>query len=1028
MKLFYNMKRHLIASSLLLAPLAMNAQNKVAIKHLNSFKVGGEGAAEIVTFDAFDKTAWVLNNENEETPKVYQIDLSNPLVPVKSDSISLIGYGAPNSIVEFDEYIAVALAADTKTNNGQVVIFSKSTKKSVRILKVGALPDMLKLTNDKSMILVANEGEPNDDYTIDPEGSISIITLTDDPANAYAETISFKSLNNTEYNTEASGYIKVASPEGTILAQDLEPEYIAVSEDDKKAFIACQENNAMIILDLETKEIMIKGLGYKDHSLEENGFDGSDKSDDIDIKAHPVRGLYQPDAIDAFTINGKTYVISANEGDARDYDGYSEETRLEKIDLDPTVFPNASELQEKEELGRLKITEALGDLDGDGDYDQIFSYGARSFTVWDENGNKVWDSGNEFEKYFEANYPDYFNSDFDDEEMIFERKNRSDDKGAEPEGTAVGRVGDKILAFIGLERMGGIMVYDVTNPEKPVFNDYINTSDFENGTGDIAPEGLHFVSAEDSPSGRALLLVGYEVSGTLGVFEVSPNWEKDDYIKVRRYDMPETPVIGEVGDITYREGGISGLHFIQGTENEFFMVTDRGPNAVADNHPKADGKKIKYFPFPNYAPKIFKVSATNEAGENTGELNIIDFAPINRPIIDDMMQKASGLPNPEGYGNTGEEAWSGEIENPSVENPDFWGVDTEGIVFGTDSTLWLCDEYGPSVWNIDADTYTAINKYHPFDESEPNSKDYGFEQFKNRRANRGFEGVAVTPNGKIYSIIQSPMYNPSSEAVVESRIHRILEMDPATGESAYYVYLHEAPVADIRNKDWKIGDLVAVNNTEFLVLEHAQRKATNFKNVFKIDISKAKKVEEDRMFDGKYLEELLDAEGLKPYGIEPVAKKLMFELMGTGWDASFDKPEGITIIDANTIAICNDNDYGIDAPEDDGVIIETGKKTALYVYDLPADMTLNFTPVIPKKDKDSKTGIDQTSEVLNIYPNPTSGMVKFSQPISGQIINLSGKIIMNIVEETKEINLSSLSDGIYLLKTSTGFTHKIVVQ
>ena len=212
--------------------------------------------------------------------------------------------------------------------------------------------------------------------------------------------------------------------------------------------------------------------------------------------------------------------MTANEGDARDYDGFSEEKRVRDLNLDSTAFPNAADLQKDENLGRLKTTTANGDTDGDGDVDKIFSYGARSFSIWriGRNGTaiQIYDSGDDFERITAAKIPNDFNS-TDDENGSFD--NRSDDKGPEPEALAVGKDLFQAYSLIGLERVGGLMLYEITNPFSPRFVEYKNNRDFSgvaaNGTaGDLAPEGIVFVPRGDSSFVEPVVVVANEISGT----------------------------------------------------------------------------------------------------------------------------------------------------------------------------------------------------------------------------------------------------------------------------------------------------------------------------------------------------------------------------------------------------------------------------------------------------------------------------------------------------------------------------------
>ena len=301
---------------------------------------------------------------------------------------------------------------------------------------------------------------------------------------------------------------------GRLLSDDVEPEYITVAPDGKTAFITLQEANAVAVLDINKGKIIeIQPLGAKDHSKPGNGLDSSDRDGPgndgaIDIGNQPVLGLYMPDGIASYKANGKTYYVTANEGDDR-----GETVRIKDIVLDPVKFPNAAELQSDDNIGRLAVSSINGDTDGDGDYDKLYAYGARSFTIWDDDGKKVFDSGDMFEQIIAEMTPELFNADESDPD---EFDTRSDAKGPEPESVVVGEVDGKTYAFVGLERAGGgVMIFDITNPKDVEFIQYIRTD------GDIAPEGLDFISAKDSPIGVPLLAVANEVSGTTSLYKIS---------------------------------------------------------------------------------------------------------------------------------------------------------------------------------------------------------------------------------------------------------------------------------------------------------------------------------------------------------------------------------------------------------------------------------------------------------------------------------------------------------------------------
>jgi hypothetical protein len=252
------------------------------------------------------------------------------------------------------------------------------------------------------------------------------------------------------------------------------------------------------------------------------GLDASDRDSSISIKPWPVFGMYEPDAIASFKSGRREYLITANEGDARDWPGLAEEARASSLTLDPTVFPDATVLKNNANLGRLNVTNTLGDVDGDGDYDALYTLGGRSFSIWSTDGALVFDSGSDFERVIAARNPEFFNASNDDRAF----DSRSDNKGPEPEAVTIGEIGKRSYAFIGLERQGGVVVYDVTNPVSPVFVDYVNNRDFSvdpataEAAKDLGPEGIIFIDAKDSPTRDPMVVVANEVSGTVTLYAV----------------------------------------------------------------------------------------------------------------------------------------------------------------------------------------------------------------------------------------------------------------------------------------------------------------------------------------------------------------------------------------------------------------------------------------------------------------------------------------------------------------------------
>jgi len=497
---------------------AAPAEPAITLTHLGSFTAGN--VAEIVAHDPATQRLFVANSDENQLEVVSFADPSN-LSTINSVNLDVFG-GGINSVAVNNSVVAVAVEGNDTGVPGKVLFFDTGGT-FVNSVEVGFLPDMLIFTPDGTRLLTANEGEPNDDYDLDPEGSVSIIDLTpgiNNLSNADVTTVSFAVFNGQEASLRAEG-VRLFGP-GATAAQDLEPEFIAISEDGSTAYVSCQENNAMVLVDIASATaIDILPLGYKDWTEEGIVLDASNDSPDIFFANWPIQGMYQPDAVTSFTVGGQEYLITANEGDARDYDGYSEEFRVgdSEIELDPTAFPHLEYLKEDVLLGRLLITGANGDTDGDGDYDELYAYGGRSFSIWNaSDGSLVYDSGSELEQITAADpvFGAIFNATDDENEF----KNRSDDKGPEPEAVTVGMVNGKPYAFIALERVGGIMVYDVSNPEAPQFIQYINTRTVETVGGDLAPEDVIFVPADQSPNGQNMLVVSYEVSGTLGVFEI----------------------------------------------------------------------------------------------------------------------------------------------------------------------------------------------------------------------------------------------------------------------------------------------------------------------------------------------------------------------------------------------------------------------------------------------------------------------------------------------------------------------------
>lgn len=468
-------------------------EDVASFKEVGTITIGGEAAAEISAYDEITKRLFTVNNSN--TNQIDVIDLSDPTNPKKLAVIDLSVYnGASNSVSVYDGKLAVALESTVnKQQNGKVVVFKTSDYSLIKEIAVGALPDMVTFSPDGKYIMTANEGEPNTDYSVDPDGTISIIDVT----NNYAvTTLNFAAFESQLAALKTKGFR--ISKKAKSFAADIEPEYITISEDSKTAWVTLQENNGVGKIDLASKTISsVFGLGYKNFNTAENGIDVSD-NDAVTFAPWNVKGLFMPDAIASYTVNGTQYFITANEGDAREYGTYKDVARLKSLTLDPTVFPDAVTLKADAKMGRLNLVSTEGDTDNDGDLDELISFGARSFTIWNGNsGSLVFDSKNDLDKR---------SNDFgtyDD--------GRSDDKGSEPEAVVVAKMGNKNILFVGLERTDTVIVYDITNPSAPQYLQSIKTGD--------APEGLLFIPAAKSPNKRSLLVVSSEGDGAVKFFQ-----------------------------------------------------------------------------------------------------------------------------------------------------------------------------------------------------------------------------------------------------------------------------------------------------------------------------------------------------------------------------------------------------------------------------------------------------------------------------------------------------------------------------
>jgi len=476
---------------------------------------GLAATTEVVAYDPISKRAYLSSGVQR---RFDMVSLANPSSPVTLGSVSMQPYGGITSLAVKPGLLAVASPDSIEQNPGRVIFFDTLGNYKGQVT-VGALPDMITFTHDGKYLLTANEGQPNTTFSVDPEGSVSIIDVQDtNYVQSDVTTLNFTGFNALSASLMASG-VRKGSTIGT-LSQNLEPEYITVSSDNAKAWVTLQENNSIAHLDLVNKIVTnITPMGMKNHQTAQNGFDASDNNGVVLMTNWPVRSFYMPDALAQFTVGTTTYLVTANEGDEREYTALNERTTVGAVNLDPTRFPNGAMLKETHALGRLRITNQSGDLDADGDYDELHMVGPRSFAIYNAaTGAQVYESKNLIESIVLADptWGPFFNADSESNTL----KNRSRSKGPEPEGVAVGKIGSRTFAFIALERVGGVMAFEVTNPSAPVFSGYLNTRSTTGLAGDRGAEVIQFLGHEQSPNGKPMLLVANEISGTLALYEV----------------------------------------------------------------------------------------------------------------------------------------------------------------------------------------------------------------------------------------------------------------------------------------------------------------------------------------------------------------------------------------------------------------------------------------------------------------------------------------------------------------------------
>jgi hypothetical protein len=512
---------------------APQPSQSIQLDYVGSFDPSGAGSStcEIVVHDPASQR---LFTTSAVAGYLDIINFANPAAPVIINSINMNPYGGVTSVAVKNGILAVASPNAQEHLDGSVVFFDTNGVFQKQVT-VGALPDNISFTPDGTKVLTANEGQPNSDYSIDPEGSVSIIDISGGITNltqANVTTLGFQAYNGAaEAGLIASGVRKLKLT--STMSQDFEPEYITTSADSQKAWVTLQENNAIAEINLSNNTITsVWALGTKDMSLPGNGFDISDNNNQVLIANWPIKTYYIPDAVASYSVGGTNYIVTANEGDEKEYTGFEERTTIGAGTylLDAVAYPQAAMLKKAHNAGRFRVTNLNGNTDADAEFEQIYAVGTRSFSIFNADTKQlVYDSGDDFEMYTstEPSISTLFNSDSESNSF----KSRSRAKGPEPEGVTVAELSGRMFAFVSLERVGGVMVYDVTDPAAPVFVDYKNSRSVSAYAGDHGPEGITFINGTQSPDGKNYVIVANEISGTLTVFEIdTTNLGTGDYM------------------------------------------------------------------------------------------------------------------------------------------------------------------------------------------------------------------------------------------------------------------------------------------------------------------------------------------------------------------------------------------------------------------------------------------------------------------------------------------------------------------
>ena len=665
------------------------------------------GVMEIVAYNAGNGFAYAVNGQSGKLAAISLGSLEvgaavSVLTASEIDVRALVEakdtkfrYGDMTSVAVSPDQstLAVALQAEGYADAGRVAIFTCGADGSLTLkglVETGIQPDMVTFASD-SIVLTADEGEPREGYgegIIDPKGSVTVV----DTAAMTGTVVGFDSFDGKRDELTKGG---VVLKKGTAPSVDLEPEYIAVSGG--KAYVTLQEANAVAVLDLASKSFDgVWSIGFEDHSKTPVDLD---KKDDVYAPKtyEGLLGIRMPDAVAACTIGGETYLITANEGDSREWGDEDAGTAYLNEDErdfgDGEASPAGAITAEGSALeGKVVFFDAQ-DYDGL-EEDKDYLFGGRSATIFrvaEDGLEQVFTTGDSFEALTAAYLPDNYNCSNDNAVL----DDRSGKKGPEPESVTLGQVDGRTYAFVALERTGGIMVFDMTDPAQTTFVNYINTRDFdaivegsevyEDGEldkwvtgGDVAPEGLAFVDAAASPTGQALLLAACEVSGTVAVYQVGGE---------------EQMVFSDVSDGVWYEkavGYVAQNGLMGGTGDGVFS-----PNAPATRamivttlhrmagSPEADQSTFTDIPAGQWYAEAVAWASDNGIVSGRGDGTFGPDDSITREQLVLMLYRMEGRPTAQGDLSAFSDA--GQVSSYAADAM-AWAVET-GLISGSDGVL-----------------------------------------------------------------------------------------------------------------------------------------------------------------------------------------------------------------------------------------------------------------------------------------------------------------------------------------------------